>query len=180
MDARGKRERGRERKLCQPPLKPTKTVCVCALTYAHMWIMMPVCLCAIACSCMHSTNLHGFLYVCVCAKPHVCVGAVRTSRIPCGHMGPYAPEYSLTARMCVRFGQGERCEVVDGGRRGGEISLPVTDSSMQSMSPQGRDQEAGPLTQAEGEGGRGEQCKMWPFEEGIRGGGLCLQARLDK
>lgn len=37
------------------------------------------------------------------------------------------------------------------GRRGA-ISLLVTDSSMQTTSPQGRNQEAGPLTQAEGEG----------------------------
>ena len=66
--------------------------------------------------------------------------------------------------------------------KGGEltIGLLVTDSSMQTTSPQGRNQEAGPLTQAEEEGGRRrEQCKLWPYEVDL-GGGACLQDRLEK
>lgn len=42
------------------------------------------------------------------------------------------------------------------GRRG-PISPLVTDSSVQTTSPQGRSQEAGPLTQAEEKGGGSEQ-----------------------
>lgn len=67
---------------------------------------------------------------------------------------------------------------MDGGRRGragrrGAISLLVTDSSMQTTSPQGRNQEAGPLTQAEGEGGgNAEQWKLWPYEKGWGGSGM--------
>lgn len=44
---------------------------------------------------------------------------------------------------------------------------------MQTTSPQGRNQEAGPLTQAEGEGGgSAEQCKLWPYEAFFGWGGM--------
>lgn len=80
--------------------------------------------------------------------------------------------------------RGEKCECGEAGKGGrGTISLLVTDSSMQTTSPQGRNQEVGPLTQPEEEGGGGaEECKVWPYEQDlwVRGGGGCLQDRLDK
>jgi len=56
----------------------------------------------------------------------------------------------------------------DGEGRRGAISLLVTDSSMQTMSPQGRNQEPGTLAQAEGEEvGSAAQCRL--NEEGLGG-----------
>lgn len=56
------------------------------------------------------------------------------------------------------------------GRRG-PVSPLVTDSSMQTTSPQGRSQEAGPLTQAEEKGGGSEQqCKPWPYKKDLSAG----------
>lgn len=71
--------------------------------------------------------------------------------------------------------RGEKCECGEAGKGGrGTISLLVTDSSMQTTSPQGKNQEVGPLTQPEEEGGGGaEECKVWPYEQDlwVRGGG---------
>lgn len=53
---------------------------------------------------------------------------------------------------------------------GGGEGPAVTDSSMQSTSPQGRNQEAEPLTQAgERACGSAEQCQLWPYEESFGG-----------
>lgn len=80
-----------------------------------------------------------------------------------------APVYSLNAVMLAGSEQWEGDKLWAQGAGEGEvgaISLLVTDSSMQTTSPQGRNQEAGPLTQAEEEGGgSAQQCKLWPYEE---------------
>lgn len=91
-----------------------------------------------------------------------------------------APVYSpndasqVTARgLC---GGGVKCvKRMQGGREGrGAISRLVTDSSMQTTSPPGRNQEAGALTQAEGEGdGRAEQCLLRLYEESLGGRDFC-------
>lgn len=80
--------------------------------------------------------------------------------------------YLLHATMLGRSEQAERCQAVDAGRRRREERLhqPGSDS-METTSPQGRTQEGGPLTQAEGEGGgSAEQSKIWPCYESL---GVC-------
>lgn len=63
------------------------------------------------------------------------------------------------------------------GRRGrgeverGALRLLMTDSSMQTVSPLGRNQDGGPLTEAEGEAEGSAHCTRWPNEER----GSCLQ-----
>lgn len=153
MDAKGKREK----ELCQPPRQ--HKLCVCAFTYAHMWIIKPLRLYYV-----HAW-FHVILCICVslCVRPHTCVGVFGTR----GQRNWAAPVYSLNA-ICLP-GQSREKGVklwVQGGREGrrGAISLLVTDSSMQTTFPQGKNQEGGLLTQAGREGGGSvEQCKIWPY-----------------
>lgn len=146
----------REKELCQPPRQ--HQLCVCAFTYAHMWNTRPV---------FFYVNVWFYMILWICAsifiQPHICVGVFGMLHIPCGHTMSAAPVSSLNSTMPARSEQGERCQAVDEGRRGA-ISLLVTHSSMQTTSPQGRNQKAGPLTPAEREGGgSAKQCKIWPF-----------------
>lgn len=144
---------------------PDDTNSVCAFTYAHMWIIKAFC----------------FLYVhawfcMICAYVHPVTTTYMCWWIPCRHRMWAAPAHPLNAMALAGSEQGERWQVwmrrgVKGGR--GTISLLVTDSSMQTTSPQGRNQEAGPLTQPEEEGGGGaEECKVWPYEQDLWGWGV--------
>lgn len=138
MDAKGKSEK----ELCQPP-PPDNTNRV--LTDAHMWMMKPLLSYDHVCFCV-SNDMH----VCVCT---------------CGRQA--APAHS----RCAHWSR-EKCAKMwtQRGREGrsGPISPLVTDSSMQTTSPQGRSQEAGPLTQAEEKGGGSEQqCKPWPYKKDL-------------
>lgn len=71
---------------------------------------------------------------------------------------------------------------MQGGKewRRGTISPLVTDSSMQTTSPRGRNQEAGPFTQAEEKEVEVHSSVNYGHIRKIWGGGACLQDRLDK
>lgn len=59
------------------------------------------------------------LCICVskCIQPHTRAGAFGMQQIQCRHRNLAAHVYSLNAMMLARSEQGERCQVVDSGRR---------------------------------------------------------------
>lgn len=57
----------------------------------------------------------------------------------------------------------------------GAISLLMTDSAVETMSPLGRNQEGGPLTQAEAEGGESVHCNRTILEKSGVGWGAFPQ-----
>lgn len=138
MDAKGKE---RERALSAPQTTRTLRVCVHICTYVGYKA------CAVLC------EMFSFVWFCGCL---------------CAAYAMWVYNVSCT---CIFIKLKNGCQIRAGGkvssfgwREVGTISLLVTDNRMHSTSPQGWNQEAGPLTQAEREGGgSAKKRKIWPF-----------------